>query len=207
MVVVALNQEVAMAETKWYNAFEDTNTHADPFVADKVDLDRSSQWDLREGRRLPGLSKDVTFWTDNEDWDGVPDDVLQHCVIELPVYSQPLRQALEDAGISGIQYLPVRIRRPNGGLIEGYSIANIMNLLPALDDGKSLLSRYGESRPDRVGEIRSIMKPVLTKSVLGGYDIFRLAEYPLRYFVSSRFRDVFVSGKFTGYSFREVPLS
>lgn len=195
-----------MPEAKWYTALECTNTHADPFVADKVDLDHRSQWDLEEGRRLPHWNKDVTLWTDNEEWNGLPDDVLQHCA-SFPVYSRPLRQALEDAGISGIQYLPIQVKRPNGALIEGYSIANITNLLPALDTGKSVLSRYGESCPDRFGEIRSILKPVLKKSVVLGYDIFRLSEYPRRYFVSSRFRDIFVGGRFTGYSFKEVPLS
>jgi hypothetical protein len=51
------------------------------------------------------------------------------------------------------------------------------------------------------------MKPVLRKSVIVGHDIFRVAEYPLAYFVSGRFREIFVRNKFTGYSFKEVPLS
>jgi hypothetical protein len=97
--------------------------------------------------------------------------------------------------------VPVRNRFP------GYSIANIVDLVSALDVEKSMLTRYGESRPDRIGQISGIMKPVLKESLLSGHDIFRLAGYPLAYFVSERFRNIFLRGHFTGYTFGHVRLS
>jgi hypothetical protein len=196
-----------MRAMKWYNAIECTNTHSHPFVGQEVDFRGGSDWDVILGKRVSDWDKNVKFWTENDEANGTPDDVLQHCVVALPVFSSGLRKALETAGISGIQYLPVRVQRPNGEAIPGYSIANIVNLLPALDIENSMVTKYGKSRPDRIGQISGILKPVLKRDVVTGFDICRLAEFPLRYYVSQRFREIFVEGKFTGYTFKEVPLS
>lgn len=192
---------------KWFNPLPCTNAHRDPFVADRADFLCFQDWDVVSGRRVGDWSTEVTFWAEAAENDGVPDDVLQTCVVALPVFSEALRRSLEDADIGGIQYLPVRVRRPNGELIPGYSIANILSLIPALDDKKSLVTRFDDSRPDRVGQISGIMKPTLRTMALAGMDIIRLEEFPLCYYVSDRFRRVFMEGRFTGYTFREVPLS
>jgi hypothetical protein len=199
-----------MAAMKWYNALCCTNTHPNPYVADRFDFLGRTPSLLTRGKRVAKWDARAKLWTDNADDDGTPDDVLQHCMVAVPVFSQPLRQALEDGGISGIQYLDVRVVRPDGTPITGYSVANIMNLLPALDVEKSMLTRFDDpdpACPKRSGQISSILKPVLKGDIVDGYDIFRLAEFSLRYYVSQRFRDIFMRGKYTGYTFAEVPLS
>ena len=47
---------------------------------------------------------------------------------------------------------------------------------------------------------------VSKKKNLEGYDIIRLKEYKQSFFVSEKFKNIFQSNKFTGYSFREVEL-
>jgi hypothetical protein len=172
-----------------------------------VDFVGRSDEDVTRGRRVGDWDKNIRFWTEREEANGTPDDVLQHCVVALPVFSARVREALEQAGIAGIQYLDVQVQRPDGTPISGYSIANIVNLLPALDVERSMVTRYGESRPDRIGQISGILKPVLKKDMISGLDILRLAEFPLRYYVSQRFRRIFLEEQFTGYTFKEVPLS
>jgi len=40
-----------------------------------------------------------------------------------------------------------------------------------------------------------------------GHDIIRLKEYPLEFFVSEKFKRMFVANRFTGYSFSSVELN
>jgi hypothetical protein len=48
---------------------------------------------------------------------------------------------------------------------------------------------------------------VLRAPALAGHDVLRLNEYDRAFCVSERFRDAFVAGGFTGYSFEEIDLS
>lgn len=193
--------------TRWYNAIDCTNTVDHPFVGQRFDFRGRSPAILTRGKPINNWDSRAKLWTDNEEANGTPDDVLQHCLVAIPIFSERLRQALENVEFSGIQYLDVQLLRPDGMVISGYSIANITNLVPALDTEKSILTRFGESRPDRAGQISGVLKPVLKGHVAAGFDIFRLTEFPLRYYVSERFREIVIQGGFTGYSFKEVPLS
>lgn len=124
----------------------------------------------------------------------------------LPVYSARLRKVLDKSGFTGIQYLPIRVLRADGTPFDGFAIANILNLLPAMDYKKSDYDLYEDDYflPARRGKVRGIRKPVLHSTVINGYDIFRLKEYKRYIIVSKRFRDIFVANNFTGYSFHEV---
>ena len=195
---------------KWFNAIDCTNTHATPYVAERFDFLGRSPSLLTRGKPVAKWNSKAKLWAENEDHDGIPDDILQHCMVAVPVYSPRLRRALEEGGISGIQYLEVRVLRPDGTSIHGYSIANITNLVAALDVEKSVVTRFDDPDPlcpKRSGQISSVLKPVLKSVRVTGIDIFRLAEFSLRYYVSQRFRDICTRGKFKGYTFWEVPLS
>jgi len=50
------------------------------------------------------------------------------------------------------------------------------------------------------------MKFVLKREKLVGFDVIRLKEHKLSFFVSEKFKYVFEKNKFTGYSFKEVEL-
>jgi hypothetical protein len=138
--------------------------------------------------------------------EGDPDDVLQTC-FSLPIYSLRLRSALDSAGISGIQYLPIQVIRATGEAIPDFCIANLLNCLDALDLERSIVERFPADYflPGRRGRIRSVNHPILVRDVLTGYDIIRLSRYRASIYVSERFVRLFESERFTGYSFREVP--
>jgi hypothetical protein len=193
--------------TKWYEPIECANTVADPLVATEDFFGGIDPWLLREGR--PCDDWDESFWlrAASRDDDGDPDDVLQTHIGRLPIYSGRLRDALEAAGVTGIQYLPVRVYHHDGTLVPGFAVANLLHVLPALDLARSRYSRYGDDRPDRKGQIRGVREAVLKREVVEGYDIIRLKEFPLFICVSQRFKETFDAGGFTGYRFYELGVA
>jgi hypothetical protein len=196
---------------KWYSPLECDNTVADPFVGDVVDLRGVNP------ERLWAASAPLDRWdpsafvkASDSEHDGDPDDVLQSA-LGLPIYSGRLRRRLVEAGITGIQYLPIRTLRSDGREMPGdFAIVNILAAVPALDEQRSKIERYDGRPPfeDRRGQISGILPfgAVLRRAVLEGHDIIRLSQFPIAYFVSEKLRGAFGSD-FTGYSFSRVPVT
>ncbi|MDF9407234.1 hypothetical protein L7E55_02495 [Pelotomaculum isophthalicicum JI] len=193
---------------KWYDPLECDNIVENPFIADTVVLKGVEEFELVRGQLIEKWDKSAWFQASEPKYDGDPDDVLQNA-ISPPIYSARLRKALDNAGVTGIQYLPVHVLRPDGSPIEGFAIANILNLLPALDFEKSDYDVFEDDYflPERRGKVRCIRKPVLRRTIIEGYDIFRLMEFKQYIIVSDRFRNIFVANGFTGYSFHQVYTS
>lgn len=193
---------------KWFWPIRCDNTVENPYVADAADLMGHEEDELNSGKSVAGWDPRACVRASKSEDDGDPDDVLQ-TLLDPPIYSMRLRRALEKAGITGIQYLPIHVVRPDGTEIEGFCVANILNLVPALDLEMSEYVVYPDDYflPERVGQVRSIHKTVLRRSALAGLSIVRLVEFDVDYYVSERFKAVFEEGGFTGYSFSEVKLS
>jgi hypothetical protein len=189
---------------KWFDPIACDNTVPDPYVADDGDIGMQD-WMLRSGQAIGNWPKDAWIKAAEPENDGDPDDVLQS-YLGVPIYSARLRVALGEIGMGDIQYLPIRVLRPNGEEIEGFSIANITTVRDALDRKRSDISRFADNfpAPSKRGLISAVRKTVLLGSRLGGCDIFRLDGYRVAYYVSERFKEVFEKGGFTGYSFHGV---
>lgn len=193
---------------KWFWVVDCDNTVKNPFVADSEDLKGVNEWDLCIGKSMRDWDAAAWFQAKKPKNDGNPDDILQNA-LGLPIYSARLQNALKKSGVRGIQYLPIKVLRPNGSLIDGFAIANILNLIPALDLEKSDYDLFPNDYflPERRGQFRAIRKAVLRRASLSEHDIIRLKEFELNIYVSERFKKVFEEGKFTGYSFHECELS
>lgn len=193
---------------KWYWAIDNDNAVANPYVAGTGDLMGVEGWELWSGKPISNWNEASWIKAETAEDDGDPDDALQD-YLSPPIYSPRLRQALEAAGIGGIQWLPLHVLRPDGTEIPGYAIANIVNLVEgALDLERS---DYDVYPPDyflheRVGKVRGLRIPVLRAEKLQGLDIIRLAEYEAPFYVSERFKDTFEKAGCTGHSFREVEV-
>ncbi|MFP5245261.1 MAG: imm11 family protein, partial [Thermoanaerobaculia bacterium] len=185
------------------------NTVDDPFVADEGDLFDVEDWMLAEGVSITNWNSASWVKATKVENDGDPDDVLQTYMALLPIYSSRLRRELEAAGVSGIQYLPIRVLRPDDSEIPGYAIANVVNKIAALDFERSRYTLFPADWiiEERRGDVWTIERPVLLASALGGHHIIRLEEHTSSLFVSEHFKQVFEDGGFSGYSFREVALS
>lgn len=192
---------------KWYWVISCDNTVDKPYVASHGDLDGVDDWMLSDGRAAAAWSGNAWVKAGSRKEAGDPDDVLQ-TYLPLPIYSSRLRRALENAGVRGIQYLPLRVLRHDGSEMPGFAIANILNKVSALDFEHSTYTLFPADYflEDRRGEVSSLLRPVLLAAPLDDHHIIRLEEYESPIYVSEVFKNAFEEGGFSGYSFREVEV-
>jgi hypothetical protein len=182
-------------------------TADDPLVVDSGELIGLDESALRIGEAVLSWQEPVLKVSKPQN-DGTPDDVLQSH-LGLPIFSKRLRDAAEAAGIADVQYLPVRVRRPNGVELTGFTIANVITRRSALDRARSDLEQFPDDYflPERRGRIRALRTPVLLKQALDGCDVMRLEEFLPAIYVSERFKCVFEKHRLTGFSFHEVEVA
>lgn len=193
--------------TRWYRLVTNDNAVANPLVTDEGDLDGLEEWMFRQCKEIRSWSGNAWIGTSTPANDGDPDDNLQNH-FALLVFSPRLKTALEDAGIGEVQYLPINVVRPGDRRVAGYSVANLLSSVAALDFEHSVFTRYPEDYflRERRGQLEMLRNVTLRSSALRGHNIIRLHEFRSKVFVSERFAAV-VNGRFTGLSFKEVALS
>jgi hypothetical protein len=192
---------------KWYWLVQWDNTRENPYVSGLGDLKGIEPEQLWEGKRIDNWDESAWLAPETVAGDGEPDDVLQNH-LDLLIFSPRLQSGLSCAGIGGIQYCPIRIRRFDGSEIGGFAVANILNLVPALDLKKSDYDRFSRNyfAKENRGQIRAVRKGVLKGNAVLGLDIVRPAEYPVSVYVSEVFKRTFIAGNYTGFSFHEVKV-
>lgn len=194
---------------KWYQPIECDNTVKNPLVCDFDNLEQFGYNvnNFKVGKLVDDWNDNTVLQAKKKKNDGKPDDALQNHLM-LPIYSLNLITELNEAAITGIQYLPIKVLKSNNDHLDGFCIANILNFIEAFDEQKSDFNRFSEDfpNPNVRGKIAGVRKYVLRKKKLIGFDIIRLKEYKQRFFVSEKFKNIFEKGKFTGYSFIEVEL-
>jgi hypothetical protein len=154
---------------------------------------------------LPEWNTEAWVRATNIEDDGEPDDVLQNH-LDLPIYSPQFVHALMKAHIQGIQFLPIKVIRPNGKILMGFEIANILEKKDCLVADQSDFDLFPGDYfiPERRGTIRGLRRAVLDLNLLDNCDIFRLSAYLPNIYVSEKIKVIFEGHYFTGYSFREV---
>lgn len=105
--------------------------------------------------------------------------------------------------------MKIKVLNFDNCIIDGFCIINFLNFIEALDYEKSEYDKFSIDfpNPNVRGKIAGVKKFVLKRDKLNNFDIIRLKDYDLRYFVSEKFKKLFEDNKFTGYSFEEVELS
>jgi hypothetical protein len=194
---------------KWYQPIECDKTVKNPLVCNFDNLEQFglNENNFKEGKYIKEWNENIFLQAKEKKNDGEPDDALQNHLM-LPVYSLRLIYELNKADIEGIQYLPLKLLKSNGDYLDGFCIANILNLIEAFDEKKSDFNCFSEDfpNPNVRGKIAGVKKFVLKKEKLIGLNIIRLKEYKQRFFVSEKFKDIFQNNSLTGYSFKEVEL-
>jgi hypothetical protein len=182
------------------------------FEADEYFLEGHIRWEFEEGHEILGWKGEGWFAASRPDMEGPLGDVLTTSNM-LPVFSERLKAAFEAIGITGLQYLPVKIYKSdyetNPQPLALYYLINILNLVPALDEEKSEFTRTSYRKRDGtvVERISFVNKPVFRSSVLQGLDIIRLPQPSGPIYVSTKIKELFEKNKFTGIGFRPVELS
>jgi hypothetical protein len=153
------------------------------------------------------------FFVAEPDNDGVVDDSLEN-FDSLSIFSGRFVDALNRAGIGGVQYVSIEVKTTNGEQLSGYCIVNALIAVEnALDLEKSYLLRFNEDAKsvERRGKV-TLYIPVLKQVALGEHDVFRLkfdenlfdVKYDRSFIVSERVRNVFVKNKFKGIVFSKI---
>ena len=148
--------------------------------------------------------ENIKFYAELEEDDGTPDDFLQNTEM-VPIFSPRMREAIEEAGIKGIQYIPIEVEHYNKEKLEGYCIANVLNSVPdALDIDKTI---FWNRKSDN-GRLNVYVPSIKSENVPDNMDIFRLkyderieTEYSTFIVVSERFKSIIAKNKFTGIGF------
>jgi hypothetical protein len=191
---------------KWYSLRRDS-PFEEPFVSEQGELGMDEE---RLSECQPIFDWPTTAWVGarTKPNDGQPDDSLQNH-FNIYIFSERLQNALRQARISGIQFLPVRVLHRFGDEIPGYKIANLLSCVEALDLERSAYSRFPDDYfiPERRGGLTRLKKVTVKADALQGHDVIRLKESPIHVCVSERFRNMFVASGFTGLSFHEMALS
>lgn len=191
----------------WYQVIECDNTVKKPLVCDFSNFEEYGfeEEDFKIGKIIRNWPAEVYFRASQKKYDGYPDDAVQNAFM-FPIYSQRLKEKLENVGVIGIQYLPVEIIGFYGDSYGTYYIANLTNICEAFDYEKSVYNIFSDNFPNPYmrGKIAGVKKFSLRNSNLNNCDIFRLAEYNQRFFVTEKVQSLFVENGYTGYSFIEV---
>ena len=142
--------------------------------------------------------------TENEDYDGIPDDCLQNAWM-IPAYSERLVHAINNEEIEGFQFLPVTVYSYKRQQKFHYYIANCKNIVSALNTGLSSYHIFPDDFPNPEARGKIVLKKIVVNSEsINGYEIFRLAEEPPKLIVSEKFTRLFKRNKFTGYAFQAI---
>ncbi len=189
---------------KYFEIFDCEHAVKDPMVCE------TNLEDLKINKRIFRICKEFTgsenikFYAELKEDDGTPDDFLQNTEM-VPIFSPRMREAIEEAGITGIQYIPIEVEHYNKEKLEGYCIANVLNSVSdALDIDKSI---FWNSKSDN-GKLLLYIPSIKSEKVPDSIDIFRLKyderienDYSTFIVVSERFKSIIAKNKFTGIGF------
>jgi hypothetical protein len=178
------------------------------YVSSDGHLDGHEWGHFEEGRPIQGWK--CRAWikstSPKEDWPA-DDGLANH--FSLLIFSERMRIALDNACIYGIQYLPIQVLKSDDTEYTGYSIANIINEISALDRDRSNSSVFSLDyvRRETRSRVWDARKARLKEEALHIFDIIRVSDFPQAVYVSQKFVDVCHDHKLTGYSFRKVRLT
>jgi hypothetical protein len=177
---------------------------------DSIELNNILVWDLRLGKYIEVWDTNTTAYYDKE----VEYSDYPFATGLLPVYSTRLKSLMEDLGIKGIQYLPLRIRRRDGAKeVDGYYIANYLIVIDCLDRERSVYQvwtkdnlLFWEKRPYMLGTFRDVTKAVIDSTKLSDAPIFRLWGWEIMVVVREDVKQAIEEAGITGCVFREIEV-
>jgi hypothetical protein len=173
-------------------------------------LNNIQEWDLRLGKYIEDWDANTTAYYDEE---------VEHTDYPfadglLPVYSTRLKTLMQNMGVEGIQYLPLRIRRRDGAKeVDGYHIANYLNVIDCLDRERSVYQiwtkdnlLFWKKRPQMLGTFRDVTKAVIDSNKIGDVRVFRLWGWEMMILVREDVKRSIEGAIITGCVFREIEV-
>ena len=160
------------------------------------------QYELSEGNQISNWNKEITFYYNPVDGDQVPDYI--HNNLSWFIVSPLFETILKEINSEGVQFLPIKIKNlEDESSIPGYSVANVVNVLDAIDYENSTYSVFELDNE----KIYDITKYALKKEEIKGKDIFKLKGDEIPIFVSGTVKELIEKNNITGFDFLEVEVT
>jgi hypothetical protein len=172
-----------------------------------IQLTQLTEWDLMAGQLIDSCPEIVAH---HEAGTAQVDFPLTSP--DLPVHSLKLKRIIEQDELTKVQYLPLTImRRGQNNLVEGYSVANYLNVIDGVDRQASVYQVwtednlvFWEKRPYLLGTFRDIPKLVLNSARVRDVPLFRLKGWELAVIVREDLKQAMEAATITGCRFVEV---
>lgn len=163
--------------------------------------------DFFSGESMPNWDNRSWLGADKAEFDGTPFDALcDH--LGIPVISERMSTSLLEHVLKPgeVEFLPVRLIRPNNREILGYRIMNILHSVPALDLERSKFVSYNPAYIDPATNRPHVAvgRPAIRGDLLKSRSIVRIPDVQMSIFVSQCFVDVYRQNRFTGCTFTKV---
>lgn len=121
-----------------------------------------------------------------------------------PLFSSRLKSLVEDAGLTGCEFHPVKVSHVDGTRTDRYWLTNVLKIKGAFDFTRAL---YTYTRRIRGKRLLSVIRPALLGPKTKSRDFLRLAEDLPGVFVSARFVTLYTKNRCSGLRFKEVPVA
>ncbi|MHB8065992.1 MAG: imm11 family protein [Ruminiclostridium sp.] len=162
-----------------------------------------SKYDLEEGHYCNNWDERITLYYDPNKGERTTDFLAS--TFGGLVISSKFKAILENLKVGGIQYIPINIQADTDGKkLEGYYIANILNLVDALDLEHSEYKEFSAAG----GKVKmlSVMVFALKRNQIENIHVLRLKNQNMPMFISEKVKLAIESNNLTGFSFHEVEV-
>lgn len=140
-------------------------------------------WKQGNTTQLPEENTVLDLSLESGDYRG---DILEGLAI---LYSDELKQALDEQGVDTVLYYPIRLRDQHTGITEGgYWLVNITAVYDCIDLKKSMIKRSVSDVDENDFEILSL---VIDKKKTHGAKIFRLHNDPTLVIINEELKQFF----------------
>lgn len=106
--------------------------------------------------------------------------------------------------IKDVEFIPVVNCEDNS--VIGY-LVHCMNIIDALDEKNSLCKRMKYFNYDQEHTRLSVIKYAIREELVNQYDLFKLNESNIPFFVSKKIKDDFTNEKVKGFDFLKIKMS
>lgn len=187
---------------KYYKLLYDHKNDIDFIGCLSDELYGVDQYDVEQGESISHWDERITLVYNPNEGNRATDYLAND--LGWLVVSSKLKKILEEADITGIQYLPINVKNKlDNQELEGYLVANICNIVDALDFENS---KYDLFDIDENEKMLAVEKYVLKKDRVKDVNIFKIGEDNIPNFVSEKFKKIIEANNLTGFDFLEVKV-
>jgi hypothetical protein len=124
------------------------------------------------------------------------------CDFDMVVTPAEVNDELEVLIGPAIQRIPVMVDAKTAE----YEILNVCELVPCFDESRSLFTKWtdADGRPDKVGQLRMVVKLKIDPSLAESHQLFRIAGWPIALIASQEVKRLFESMNLSGLKYEQV---